>query len=101
MTHERRRSARAKLCYCLRLFRSPGAEAVRATTTNLDSLGFHCRSEEPFSPGDRLGCELFIPRRGAGGPEPDLILKSRVEVVRVEISGIDPAFGIACRFEIV
>lgn len=71
---------------------------VTAETDNLNIEGFYCISDEPFSPGDRLDCEILIPANGAASHSPNLVLRRLVRVLRVEIRGLEPGFGIACQF---
>jgi hypothetical protein len=97
MSDDRRQRPRLRLSLGVQLCRGEGHAAVRTETDNLSSEGFYCTSREPFSPGDRLECDLFIPGTGSGSP--GLVLNRSVKVVRVEIRGLEPGFGIACRFE--
>ena len=53
------------------------------------SQEFFCVSEQPFAPGAELECDLI-----ACG---DRVLRCRLEVVRVELRGLTPGFGIVCR----
>jgi hypothetical protein len=69
---------------------------VTAKTDNLSVEGFYCTAEQPFSPGDSLACDVFVPPEGMGL---SVILHRRVKVLRVEIRGLEPGFGIACQFE--
>jgi hypothetical protein len=72
---------------------------VATDTDNLSDEGFSCTSDQPFSPGDRLRCEVFVP---TGGPEfhgPTLALHGCARVLRVEIRGLESGFGITCEFE--
>lgn len=64
---------------------------IRAETENISSAGFYCTADAPLSPGDRLECEVC--------PSPEIVMRRRVKVVRVEIKGLEPGFGIACEFE--
>ena len=97
MNDDRRRRPRLRLSWGGQLCRGEGHAAIRTETDNLSSKGFYCTSQEPFSPGDRLTCELFIP--GTTASKPGLVLNRAVKVVRVEIRGLEPGFGIACQFE--
>ena len=86
-----------RLSWGVQLFRGNGQLAVQTETDNLSSEGFYCTSGEPFSPGERLRCDLFVPSTSSG--RPGLVLNRAVKVVRVEIRGLEPGFGIACQFE--
>jgi hypothetical protein len=97
MSDDRRQRPRLRLSWEVQLCRGEGHAAVRTETDNLSSEGFYCTSQEPFSPGDRLQCDLFIPATTSG--RTGLVLNRAVQVVRVEIRGLEPGFGIACRFE--
>ena len=98
MPSDRRGRPRLKLSYRIRLYRPDKQDvAVTAQTENLSSQGFYCVSEEPFSPGDRLQCELSIPAPHV--PRENLTLHRRVRVLRLEIKGLEPGYGMACKFE--
>jgi hypothetical protein len=99
MTAERRRRRRLKLGWRIRLARSSAGVAVTAETDNLNSGGFYCTSEEPFSPGESLECDLFIPANPGALDGPNVVLHRQVKVLRLEIKGLEPGFGIACQFE--
>jgi hypothetical protein len=97
MVSERRRRERLRLSCGIRLSQS-GRAPVKTRTENLSSTGFYCTIEEPISPGERLECELSIPRYDLNSSD-CLVLRRRVAVVRLEIKGVEPGFGIACQFE--
>ena len=99
MTGERRRRSRHKLRCCIQLRRVDDHMIVTTETDNLSVEGFYCSSDEPFSPGDRLECEVFIPAEATGFHGPNPLLHRRAKVLRVEIRGVEPGFGIACQFE--
>jgi hypothetical protein len=94
MEPDRRRRPRLCLRYQLRLWRGEGQLPLQAETDNISISGFYCIAQEPCSPGDNFQCELYIPNH-QGAP---LILNRRVRVVRVEIKGLEPGFGVACEF---
>lgn len=96
MTEERRRR-RFKLCWRIQLRRREGAAVVWVETENISSKGFYCKSQEPLSPGDLLECDLFVP--DVTSDEPELVVHNRVRVVRLEMKGLEPGFGVACEFE--
>ena len=97
MTDERRRRPRLKIFCEIAFSRVDGDSIIRAATENLSSDGFYCTSDEPFSPGDRLDCRISIPIGGLNSQA--VILDGRVRVLRVEVKGLEPGFGIACQFE--
>ena len=39
---------------------------METETDNLSSIGFYCTSDEPFSPGEQLNCEVVIPSNDIG-----------------------------------
>ena len=90
--NNRRRRPRVNLNWAIRLRRNDGELIAETATDNLSSEGFHCTLEVPLSPGETLRCELLIPTS-------TLVLYRSVRVVRVDIRGLEPGFGIACRFE--
>ena len=71
---------------------------VTTETNDVSTGGFYCTSDHPFSPGERLNCEVMIPAKGAV-PGRAMVMNCRVKVLRVEIKGLEPGFGIACQFE--
>jgi hypothetical protein len=66
---------------------------LKAETDNLSSSGFYCTVSEPFSPGEYLECRIVIPSQST-----PLVLDRQVRIVRVEIKGLEPGFGVACEF---
>jgi hypothetical protein len=99
MIDDRRRRARLQLRYALQLSRPDLTAPVQTETDNLSSTGFYCTTEEPFSPGERLECDLLLPSNYLGSHTTNVVLHRWVKVVRVEIRGLEPGFGIACEFE--
>src|SRR5258708_5632095 len=99
MNVERRRRARLKLRCGIQLCRSDDRIVVTTETDDLNSGGFYCTSEQPFSPGERLECEILIPVGDMGLHGSSLALHRHAKVVRVELRGLEPGFGIACQFE--
>ena len=99
MNGERRRRPRLKVRCGLHLSRVNNHIVVRTETEDLNSEGFYCTSDRPFSPGEQLECELLIPVKEAGVDGTSLVLRRRAKVVRVEIRGIQAGFGLACQFE--
>ena len=93
MDQDRRQRKRLKLRCHLQLWRGDGVP-LEAETDNISSTGFYCITQAPFSPGEDLTCELFI-RSYEATP---LVLHRKVRVVRVEIKGLEPGFGVACEF---
>lgn len=99
MNADRRRRPRVGLHYAVRLSRTDKWTSVKTETDNLSSIGFYCLSDEPFSPGEQLNCEVVIPSKDNGYRSADLVLHRRVRVVRIEIKGLEPGFGVACEFD--
>ena len=99
MTSERRHKPRLKLRYEIQLCSSDGRVLAKTRTEDLSSEGFYCNSDAPFSPGQRLECDLWIDARANGSSGANVILRRQVRVVRVEIRGLEPGFGVACQFE--
>ena len=101
----RRASARCKLSYRVRLHIPGEPSWTPAVTNDVSSEGFYCTSAHPFRPHAQLDCEIVIPTGGAGPAPPavvsrsQLVLRCRVEVVRLVARGLDPGYGIACRIE--
>lgn len=106
----RRASARCKLSYPVRLHIPGEPQWVPATTSDVSSEGFYCTSASPFRPHAQLDCEIVIPMEGvtstppAHAPypkraQPQLVLRCRVQVVRLVAKGLDPGYGMACRIE--
>jgi hypothetical protein len=97
---DRRSRPRLRLALPLALFRPGKADRIDVTTEDVtcDSLSFV--SDRPFSPDDRLECELLVPGDALSSvPEDDLCLRCGVRVVRVEERGPQLGFGVACRME--
>jgi PilZ domain len=90
---ECRRRARLSLRYQLQLWRVEGQVSLEAETYNISSSGFYCTASEPFSPGEYLECRIVIPSQST-----PLVLDRQVRVIRVEIKGLEPGFGVACEF---
>ena len=91
--HEWRRRARLSLRCRLQLWRVEGQASLEAETDNISSSGFYCKASEPFSPGEYLRCRIVIPNQST-----HLALERQVRVIRVEIKGLEPGFGVACEF---
>ena len=88
------------MAYTVSLSRPGEASAIVAKTQNLSTKGFYCVSDHPFSPQEKLNCELVIPSGPPGRlPRVDLVLHGVVEVVRVVAKGVDPGYGIACQIK--
>jgi hypothetical protein len=98
MTGERRRKPRLKLCCEIQLRSPDGQSVIRTQTQDLSSEGFYCTSDEPFAPGQWLQCDLALSAITPGSDR-GVVIHRLVKVVRVEIKGLDPGFGIACQFE--
>ena len=94
----RRRSERRDLSYSVRLHRPGEVLWADATTANFSREGFYCTSARPFSPNERLECEIAVSDfEPASLAEPELVLRCSVEVVRLVANGMEPGYGVACR----
>jgi hypothetical protein len=97
---DRRFRPRLRLALPLVLFRSGETGRIQTTTQDVSCDSFYFVSDHPFSPDDRLECELVIPGDALSSvPEDDLCLRCGVRVVRVEKRGPQLGFGVACRLE--
>jgi hypothetical protein len=82
------------------LSRSGGAEKIETRTKDVSSNSFYFVSDRPFSPDDRLECELIIPGdQVTSVPEDDLCVRCEARVVRVESQWPQMGFGVACQLE--
>ena len=99
MPSKRRPRPRLKTRCGIHLLRVDDQVMVTTDTDNLSDEGFYCTSDQPFSPGDRLECEVFVPTGGPDFHGPTLALHGCARVLRVEIRGLEPGFGITCEFE--
>jgi len=99
MPSARRQLPRLKTRCGVRLSRVDGRGIVTTDTDNLDDAGFYCSSDQPFSPGDRVECELFVPSEGPDFWGPNLVLQGLATVLRVELRRLAPGFGIFCQFD--
>lgn len=96
----RRSHPRLRLALPLVLFRPEESDRIKTKTEDVSCDSFYCVSDQPFSPDDRLECELLIPGDElSSAPEDDLCLRCRVRVVRVVEQGSQFGFGVACRLE--
>lgn len=95
---ERRRGSRLRLRFPIHFSRRD-RRTVSAETDDLSVHGFYCTSAEPFFPGERLQCEILIPEGARGADGEALTLQCQVQVVRVEVRGLEPGFGVACKIE--
>ena len=94
---DRRRRARTRVHWPVRIFRNSGKDAVDTTTRNLSSDGFYCLSKVAFLPGESVYCMLRLP--AYDGADRTLALRCRIHILRVEAINGDGVFGIACRIE--
>ena len=94
---DRRRRKRVALHWPVRVLREPGVPLVETATENLSSEGLYCISKQPFRTGDRLLCEIVLPREIFGCSEPSLRLQCHLRVRRVE--HLDRGFGVGCHIE--
>lgn len=95
-TTERRRWARAQVRWQVQIF-GTDARPLRCVTRDVSSGGFYVSSERKFEPGERLACTLSIPSYRSRQDDEVLVMRCRVEVVRVESGPAEKRFGTACR----
>ena len=93
---DRRKRKRVAVHWRVRLFRQP-RQWVDTTTENLSSEGLYCICQEPFKPGERLGCVIVVPGESFGSAEPLLRLQCHVLVRRLE--PLTEGFGLGCHIE--
>jgi hypothetical protein len=89
---------RLALAYTLFLSRAGAPFDVVTKTENVSSKGFFCFCQRPFLVGERLDCEMVIPRT-PGHPGTELSLRCAVEVVRVTRAGGGRGYEVDCRLE--
>ena len=99
MLSERRLRPQLKTRCGILLCRLDDQVIVTTDTDNLSDEGFYCTSDQPFSPGDHLECDLFVPLGGPDFNGPNLVLHGCARVLRIAIRGLEPGFGITCEFE--
>ena len=95
-TIERRRWPRAHLHWQVQFF-GPDGGPILCTTRDVCSGGFYVLSERAFAPGERLHAILSMPSYRSRGGDESLLVRCRVEVVRVERGTPENWSGIACR----
>jgi hypothetical protein len=72
--------------------------SVTGLEPKAERLVFHYLSAEPFLPGEYLRCEISIPTQDGTEGE-SLILSCQVKVLRVEVTALEPGFGITFQFQ--
>src|ERR1700733_10400461 len=78
---DRRCRPRLRLALPLVLFRPGEADRIETTTEDVSCDSLYFVSQLPFSPDDRLECELLIPGNALSSvPEDDLCLRCGVRV---------------------
>src|SRR3569832_848075 len=92
---ERRQRERITLHCQVEVFVSGEARACQAMTRDISSSGVYCFSPAPFSPGERLLCDIEITPRSCSLGTDAVYLDCVLEVVRVERT--ENAYGIGCR----
>lgn len=98
-TVERRRRLRANLRLEVQFFKQDGIKPIRTRTENVSSEGFYCLAGGRFTPGERLECLITIPAMHPEDPTDALVLRCRVQVVRVELPAAGGFSGVGCRIE--
>jgi hypothetical protein len=95
---DRRRRRRVDLHWTVYLWPDETAQPIRSETRNICSGGFYCIVEQPLMPGEWIECDIFVP--STDNPHEDLlVLRSCVQVLRVEVNGTGSRYGLACRIE--
>lgn len=94
---ERRKLTRCALKWPLLLWRRDGVRAVQGVTRNISSEGFYCSTKTSFMPGESLECCVEMASQDQEGNRIFIDLHCQVEVVRVDIIGVTPEFGLACK----
>ena len=94
---ERRRRIRVPLKCAIYLSRIGDTHPLQSKTANLSCDGFYCNVDEPFTPGERLDCDIVMPAWQA--PADSFVIHCRAQVLRLERRGTGPEYGIACRIE--
>ena len=96
---ERRRNFRAPLHWTLYLACSGSGHPIRTTTRDINKDGFYCLLAHPVRPGERIECNIVVPKHKSQDPDDVVYLRCRAQVVRVEKIGNSMEFGVACRIE--
>jgi hypothetical protein len=94
---ERRQRERLALRCPVRILASAESPADDAVTVNLSSQGIYWISQIPCTPGQRIGCYVFINPNGFRSGASAVSLYCRVRVVRVE--EVATGFGVGGRIE--
>lgn len=94
---ERRQRERLALRCPVRILASAEGPADDAITVNLSSQGIYWISQVPCTPGQRIGCYVFIDPGGFRSGAASVSLYCRVRVVRVE--EVATGFGVGGRIE--
>lgn len=96
---ERRRRRRVFLHWTVYLWPRDEMQPYQAETTNISSDGFYCVAPRPFTPGEWIECDIFVPTMADQNDDDLLVLRCRVQVLRVETTGNGDGYGLACRIE--
>ena len=99
-SNDRRRRSRLHLTCSLRVRGHGLSGGFAACTEDISCAGFYFISDEMFTPGVRLDCDLEV-GNGAVGSSPKVAVQLRMnaEVVRVDLMHRENKFGIACRIQ--
>jgi PilZ domain len=95
LSGDRRKRQRVALHWPVRLFGQHGRASVESITENLSTEGLYCISTMPFKTGERLRCEIVIPK--ALGSDAPIVLDCHVTVRRVVY--LRSGFGVGCHIE--
>ena len=94
---ERRKLSRCALKWPLLLWRRDSIQAAEGVTRDISSEGFYCNTQQSFLPGERLECCIEMVSLDQTGSPVFIDLHCQVQVVRVDIAGTNPEFGLACQ----
>src|SRR5215831_4889209 len=95
---DRRNRSRLALHWNVCIFDDNGGFPLSTWTRDVSSEGFYCVVHKPFTPGDKIRCDIMIPPQPSPSQSPGTSLHCRIEVVRVE-EAPRGGYGLACRIE--
>ena len=96
---ERRRIPRAALNWTVHVAANGFDYPISATTRDISRDGFYCFLGNPLTPGERIECDIVMPTHSTLDSTDTACLRCRALVVRVEQTGNEAEFGVACRIE--
>src|ERR1017187_5409581 len=77
---ERRRNFRAPLHWTLYLACSGSGYPIRTTTRDINKDGFYCLLDHPVRPGERIECNIAVPKHKSQDPDDVVYLRCRAQV---------------------